>query len=109
MLYDILVIGGGAAGLVAAICAKRKNVKLNILVCESADRVCKKLITTGNGRCNITNKNADITKYHGDDTAFAQKIFDKYFVDDAVRFFSSIGVEILFEEDGRAYPYSYQA
>ncbi|MBE6805756.1 MAG: aminoacetone oxidase family FAD-binding enzyme [Ruminococcaceae bacterium] len=109
MLYDILVIGGGAAGLVAAICAKRKNNKLNILVCESADRVCKKLITTGNGRCNITNKNADITKYHGTDVSYAKKVFDKYFVNDTVEFFSSIGVEIIFEEDGRAYPYSYQA
>lgn len=109
MLYDILVIGGGAAGLVAAICAKRKNDKLNILVCESADRVCKKLITTGNGRCNITNKNADITKYHGTDVSYAKNVFDKYFVNDAVEFFSSIGVEIIFEEDGRAYPYSYQA
>ncbi len=109
MLYDILIIGGGAAGLVAAICAKRKNDKLNILVCESADRVCKKLITTGNGRCNITNKNADITKYHGTDVSYAKNVFDKYFVNDAVEFFSSIGVEIIFEEDGRAYPYSYQA
>lgn len=109
MLYDVLIIGGGAAGLVAAICAKRKNDKLNILVCESADRVCKKLITTGNGRCNITNKNADITKYHGTDVSYAKKVFDKYFVNDAVKFFSSIGVEIIFEEDGRAYPYSYQA
>lgn len=109
MLYDVLIIGGGAAGLVAAICAKRKNDKLNILVCESADRVCKKLITTGNGRCNITNKNADITKYHGTDVSYAKNVFDKYFVNDAVEFFSSIGVEIIFEEDGRAYPYSYQA
>lgn len=109
MLYDVLIIGGGAAGLVAAICAKRKNNKLNILVCEGADRVCKKLITTGNGRCNITNKNADITKYHGTDVSYAKNVFDKYFVNDAVEFFSSIGVEIIFEEDGRAYPYSYQA
>ena len=109
MLYDVLIIGGGAAGLVAAICAKRKNDKLNILVCERADRVCKKLITTGNGRCNITNKNADITKYHGTDVSYAKKVFDKYFVNDTVKFFSSIGVEIIFEEDGRAYPYSYQA
>lgn len=109
MLYDVLIIGGGAAGLVAAICAKRKNDKLNILVCESADRVCKKLITTGNGRCNITNKNADITKYHGTDVSYAKNVFDKYFVNDTVEFFSSIGVEIIFEEDGRAYPYSYQA
>ncbi len=109
MIYDILVIGGGAAGLTAAITAKRKNKNLNILVCESADRVCKKLITTGNGRCNITNKNADITKYHGENIDFTAKVFEKFFIEDTVEFFSLIGVEIVFEEDGRAYPYSYQA
>ena len=109
MIYDILIIGGGAAGLASAVFAKQKVSKLNIAVCEANDRVGKKLITTGNGRCNITNKNADISKYHGEDLSFAQKVFDKYFVDDAVDFFSNIGVEIVFEEDGRAYPYSYQA
>ena len=109
MLYDILIVGGGAAGLTAAITAKRKNKNLNILVCEGADRVCKKLITTGNGRCNITNKNASALKYHGTDVGFAEKVFNKHFIDDTVDFFSTIGVEIVFEEDGRAYPYSYQA
>lgn len=109
MVYDVLVIGGGAAGLVAAIAAKRTNKNLNIIVCEACDRVCKKLITTGNGRCNITNRNADISKYHGSDLSFAEDVFNKYFVDETVNFFSDIGVEIVFEEDGRAYPYSYQA
>lgn len=109
MIYDILIIGGGAAGLASAVFAKQKNSKFNIVICEANDRVGKKLITTGNGRCNITNKNADISKYHGTDASFAEDIFNKYFVDDAVKFFSSIGVEIVFEEDGRAYPYSYQA
>ena len=56
MVYDIAIIGGGAAGLCAAIYAKTENPKLNIVILEALDRVGKKLITTGNGRCNITNK-----------------------------------------------------
>ncbi len=109
MNYDVAIIGGGAAGLFAAVMLKQKNSALNIVVLESLDRVGKKLITTGNGRCNITNRFADVSRYHGADRAFIQSVFDKFFIDDTARVFSSVGVEIVFEEDGRAYPASYQA
>ena len=109
MVYDIAVIGGGAAGLTAAICAAQKNRKLNIIVLESLSRVGKKLITTGNGRCNITNRNVSITDYHGEELEAVNTVFGKYFLKETVDFFSKIGIEIIFEDDGRAYPYSYQA
>ncbi len=109
MIYDIAVIGGGAAGLTAAICAAQKNRKINIVVLESLSRVGKKLITTGNGRCNITNKNTSIADYHSEELDALDTVFGKYFLKDTVDFFSNIGIEITFENDGRAYPYSYQA
>ena len=93
----------------AAIYAAQKNRKLKIALIEALDRVGKKLITTGNGRCNITNRDIAISRYHGGDTAAAQKILSRFPVEEAVRFFSSIGVEIVFSEDGRAYPSSFQA
>ncbi len=109
MVYDIAVIGGGAAGLVSAIYAAQKNRKLNIVVLESLSRVGKKLITTGNGRCNITNKNASKNDYHSEDVDALDTVFGKYFLNETMDFFSNIGIEITFENDGRAYPYSYQA
>ncbi len=109
MTYDIAVIGGGAAGLTAAIRCKKLNSDLRVVVLETLDRVGKKLITTGNGRCNITNRFAEESRYHGDGVTLLSKIFDDFSVDDTVEFFESIGVNIVFEDDGRAYPRSYQA
>ncbi len=109
MTYDLVVAGGGAAGLTAAIALKRRRPQASVLVLEALDRVGKKLITTGNGRCNITNSKASIARYHGRDPALAEAVFRRYFVPETVDFFKSLGVEIVFEEDGRAYPASYQA
>jgi len=109
MKYDVAIIGGGAAGLFSAVILKQKNPALKVAVLEALDRVGKKLITTGNGRCNITNRFATVKNYHGANADFIQSVFDRFFIDDAARVFDSIGVKITFEEDGRAYPMSYQA
>ena len=109
MRYDIAVVGGGAAGMCAAISAGMGDRKLKIVVLEALDRVGKKLITTGNGRCNITNRDQRLCRYHGEDVGFAEKVFAKRGMEAAVRFFRSIGVEISFIEDGRAYPSGFQA
>ena len=109
MKYDIAVVGGGAAGMCAAISAAQQDGELKIVVLEALDRVGKKLITTGNGRCNITNKKQKLSRYHGEDVSFAQKVFEKAGLDETIGFFRSIGVEITFSPDGRAYPSSFQA
>lgn len=100
----LLIVGGGAAGLSAAITAKRRQPRLNVTVLEANDRVGKKLITTGNGRCNITNKNLQTSRYHGGTELCG--VLDNALI---TEFFASLGTEIVFEEDGRAFPASYQA
>ena len=60
---DIIIIGGGASGLVCAIEAAKHNK--NILIIEKQNRLGRKLMSTGNGRCNLTNQNINQDKYHG--------------------------------------------
>ncbi len=109
MIYDIAVVGGGAAGLFAAIHAKKLDSSLNIVVFEALDRVGKKLITTGNGQCNITNQNAAPRFYHSETPHLLSEVLSAFTVKDTVAEFNKMGVEIVFEPDGRAYPASYQA
>ena len=63
--FDIIIIGGGAAGLTAAISVKRKNRNSKVAILELQNRVGKKLLATGNGRCNLTNMNTSKSNYHG--------------------------------------------
>lgn len=107
--YDALIIGGGAAGLCAAISLKQKNNALNVAIIEQLQRVGKKLIVTGNGRCNITNRDISITHYHGENALFAEYALEKYGNIATEDFFNSIGIPFYYDDVGRAYPYSLQA
>lgn len=104
---DILILGGGAAGLTAAISASLNGAK-NIIIVDKNARVGKKLAATGNGRCNITNKNLNKENYHGDND-FAMKFIEQFGYNETLDFFKKLGVIIKTEENGKAYPYSLQA
>ncbi len=109
MIYDVLIIGAGASGLAAAVRLKQSRNELSVAVLEQLPRVGKKLITTGNGRCNITNKHIDISRYHGEEVSFAKYALEQYPNTAAEQFFSRLGVVFTFDELGRGYPYSLQA
>ena len=88
-MIDICIIGGGAAGMAAAIEAKRNNPKASVLVVEKNEKLGVKIYATGNGRCNISNVNSSN-------------------LDTVTDFFDSIGL-MLFKEEDRLYPHSNQA
>lgn len=100
--YDIAVVGAGASGLTAAISAKRENRSLSVCVLERLPRVGKKLLVTGNGRCNLTNNNMKRSCFHGTCT----ELYDSVKNFNVEAFFQSIGVICTADSEGRVYPKS---
>lgn len=107
MSKKIIVIGGGAAGYMAAITAREKES--DVVILEKKDRVLKKVLATGNGRCNYTNLNADLNNYYGGQTKLIEKTLEKFKPSDTLVFFESIGITPLVEENGKVYPLSLQS
>ena len=103
-----VIIGGGASGLACAIVCGERFGKNSTVIIERQQRVGKKLLATGNGRCNITNRNASPEHYHGDDKII-KSVLEKFTPKDCEKFFARMGIIFRDEEDGRVYPYSNQA
>jgi predicted Rossmann fold flavoprotein len=110
--FDLAVVGGGAAGLTAAIAAadecEKNHRKLKIAVLEANPRVGKKLLATGNGRCNLTNMDVSAAHYHGDAKALSP-ILNTHSPQDVIEFFESLGLLCKEQDEGRVYPYNAQA
>ena len=101
------IIGGGASGMTAALWAAKNGNE--VLLLERQARVGRKLLATGNGRCNLSNSKLDFTNYHGEDPEFAKFALKSYPVDNTLRWFDSLGLYTVTEDSGRVYPYSDQA
>ncbi len=107
-----VIVGGGASGLAAAITAARllKTHRIGpVLVLERLDRVGKKILATGNGRCNLTHVDVALDRYHGQDPRFALGALKRMDSDSTIRFFRELGMLCRTEADGRVFPYSLQA
>lgn len=105
----ISVIGGGAAGLTAAIVCKRKSPFYEIEIFEKLDRAGKKILATGNGRCNLTNESVKVCNYRTDNTGYVENIIKKYNTNEILEFFKGLGLLFYTGEKGRIYPRSLQA
>ena len=108
-MQTIAIIGGGASGLMAACSALRANRQARVIIIERNSRMGKKLLATGNGRCNMTNMHADIGKYHTDYAAEAESVLSQFKPERAMEFFGELGLAYHITTDGLVYPRSMQA
>ncbi len=108
MKNKVSIIGGGASGVMSAIIAAREGSDVTLF--EKNDRILKKLLRTGNGRCNFSNVSIKADDYvtSGRDKRWHKAALDMFTHDDTVKFFENIGV-LCSVEEGRCYPRSGQA
>ena len=106
-MQDCVIIGGGAAGMAAAIAAKRSCAQ-SVLLIEKNDSLGKKLKQTGNGRCNFTNRNMQASCFRSESPSFIEAFLKEFSYEDSLRFFHSVGVLEKLRGD-YVYPHSDQA
>lgn len=107
MKHSLIIVGGGAAGLTSAIIAK--DYGIDVAIIEGADRVGKKLLTTGNGRCNISNANINNDRYHSKNPYFVGYTLDSFTIKDTINFFAHLGIPLITLDGGKMFPMSMQA
>ena len=105
-MNTIAIIGGGASGMMAAIFAARKGAK--VLLLEQNDRLGKKILVTGNGRCNYTNTYQDASCYRSEQPDFITRVLDQFPVEKVIAFFRELGIYPK-DRNGYLYPFSDQA
>lgn len=103
----IAIIGAGASGLVAAISAARAGAKVSVY--EKNAKVGRKILATGNGRCNITNQNIELSHYHGSKPSFVNASINRFTSSTCKDFFGELGIEMSEGQKGRLYPKSQQS
>ena len=107
--YPVIVVGGGASGMAAAITAAGILGPGKVLLLERGARAGRKLLAAGNGRCNLSNRFADVSRYHGADPGFVGPAFQRFPVEENLKFFERLGLLAVEEEEGKLYPMSLQA
>jgi len=103
----IAVIGGGAAGLVASIVASKSGADVTIY--EKMNRIGKKILATGNGRCNYTNMKMSFNCYHGKNIKQAERVLEFFDLKKTINFFEDMGIYPYVDESGKVYPNSLQS
>jgi predicted Rossmann fold flavoprotein len=109
MQYDVVVIGGGPSGLMAAIAAGEKG--LNVLLIDKGDKLGRKLAISGGGRCNVTNRLPveEIIKHLPGNGKFLYSAFSIFSNEDIIKFFEKLGIALKEEDHGRMFPVSNKA
>ena len=103
--FALAIIGGGPAGIMAALAA----IKSPIVLIEKNEAVGRKILATGNGRCNLTNRFAEVSRYHGGDPKFIEGVLKKFNQFAVMKYFENLGVVLKEEDYGRIFPRTNQA
>ena len=101
----IAIIGGGASGMMAALTASEDSQN-EVMLFERQSRMGKKLLATGNGRCNLSNRDLSPEHYHGSSPEFCAYALKRFGAEETLAFFRKLGLLTITEESGRIYPYS---
>ena len=102
------MVGGGAAGMLAAIVAAEAGERVTLL--EGSGKLGRKILISGNGRCNLTNRAADdLRHYHGTHPRFVRSALDQFRLEETLAFFADLGIEFREEKRQRLFPVSDQA
>jgi predicted Rossmann fold flavoprotein len=104
---ELIIIGAGAAGLAAAITAARAGERVVLL--EQNNRPGKKILVSGNGKCNITNRHIATNRFHSINRDFIEEVLEGYDFIAVKEFFTSIGLALIEGKDGKMFPMSMQA
>ncbi len=109
MKAKVAIVGGGAAGLAAAVWCARALGGENVVLLEKGERVARKLLATGSGTCNLSHLSLSPEHYHGENPEFVRPAIEAFSPRDAMAFFASIGVPCTARPNGRIYPLCAQA
>ncbi len=107
LLKRVAVIGGGASGLIAACFASEKGN--SVILYEKQGKLGRKILVTGNGRCNISNRSISVENYNGRNPEFVSNVFSRFGMEETIRFFETIGLPIVEGKNGKLFPASLQA
>jgi len=105
--FDTAVIGGGASGIISAISAARSGK--GVVICERMHQCGKKILASGNGRCNLLNERLDPSYYNPASRPLVRSVFNRFNKDGIKDFFRFLGLELYSEPDGRVFPATNQA
>ncbi|MFQ7585570.1 MAG: NAD(P)/FAD-dependent oxidoreductase, partial [[Clostridium] symbiosum] len=106
MKKQVTIIGAGASGMTAAIFAARQGAQVTLL--EHMDRVGKKILSTGNGKCNLSNRFMEETCYRSGVADFPMEVISRFTVEETLSFFEDLGI-VVKDRNGYLYPHSGQA
>lgn len=107
MKKRVVIIGGGASGIMCSLHLSKLSKKFEILILEKQNRIGKKLLVTGNGKCNLTNQNVSFRNYNH--PQFLKPLIEQFSFNDCLEYFKKLGLFIRTDDVGRGYPYSESA